>query len=61
MPATLVELAANIVSSHASVNEMSTEELLQEIQKVYSALQQLETAGTVASPADAEPKAPAMT
>ena len=46
MPATLVELAANIVSSHASVKEMSTEELLQEIQKVYSALQQLETAGT---------------
>jgi predicted transcriptional regulator len=61
MPATLVELAANIVSSHASVNEMSTEELLQEIQKVYTALQQLETAGTAASPADAEPKAPVMT
>lgn len=61
MPATLVELAADIVSSHASVNEMSTEELLQEIQKVYAALQQLETAGTAASPAEAETKAPAMT
>ena len=61
MPATLVELAADIVSSHASVNEMSTEELVQEIQKVYAALQQLETAGTVAPPAEAETKAPAMT
>jgi predicted transcriptional regulator len=61
MPATLVELAANIVSSHASVNEMSTEDLLQEIQKVYGALQQLETAGTSAYPANAEPKAPVMT
>jgi predicted transcriptional regulator len=61
MPATLVELAADIVASHASVNEMSTEDLVQEIQKVYTALQQLETTGTVAPPADAEPKAPAMT
>lgn len=60
MPATLVELAADIVSSHASVNEMSTEELLQEIQKVYAALQQLETAGMVAPPAEAEAKTPAM-
>lgn len=60
MPATLVELAADIVASHASVNEMSTEELVQEIQKVYAALQQLETGGTVALPAEAEPKAPSM-
>lgn len=60
MPATLVELAANIVSSHASVNEMSTEELLQEIQKVYTALQQLEAAGTTVQAAETEQKAPAM-
>jgi predicted transcriptional regulator len=60
MPATLVELAADIVSSHASVNELSTEELLQEIQKVYAALQQLETAGTAAPSAEADTKAPAM-
>lgn len=58
MPATLVELAANIVSSHASVKEMSTEDLLQEIQKVYAALQQLETAGT-AAPATVETEAKA--
>lgn len=60
MPQTLVELAADIVSSHASVNVMSTEELLQEIQKIYETLQQLETAGTVAPPAEAEKKTPAM-
>jgi hypothetical protein len=61
MPATLVELAANIVSSHASVNEMSTEELLQEIQKVYATLQQLEVTGaTLESPAESEKKAPTI-
>lgn len=57
----LVELAASIVSSHASVTVMSTEELLQEIQKVYAALQQLETAGTEALPDTEEKKAPVMT
>jgi predicted transcriptional regulator len=62
MPATLVELAANIVSSHASVNEMTTEELLQEIQKVFAALQQLEVSGTTSeSPAESEKKVPTMT
>lgn len=61
MPATLVELAANIVSSHASVKEMSTDELLLEIQKVYAALQQLEAAAsTGAAPAEAELKTPPM-
>lgn len=61
MPATLVELAANIVSSHASVKEMSTEELLQEIQKVHAALQQLEVSGTtLESAGEQEVKAPPM-
>ena len=41
--ATLVELAAEIVSSHASNSPLSTEQLLLEIQKVYAALQALET------------------
>jgi len=40
--ATLVELAAEIVSSHASATKLSTEELLQEIKKVYGTLKQLE-------------------
>ncbi len=61
MPATLVELAANIVSSHASVNEMTTEELLLEIQNVYAALQQLEVSGTTFElPAEPEEKVPTM-
>jgi predicted transcriptional regulator len=41
--ATLVELAAEIVSSHASNSPLSTEQLLSEIQKVYAALQALES------------------
>lgn len=61
MPNKLVELAATIVSSHASVTVMTTEEILQEIQKVYAALQQLETAGTEALPVAEEKKAPVMT
>ncbi len=61
MPNTLVELAATIVSSHASVTVMSTDELLQEIQKVYASLQQLETAETAAPEAVEEKKAPVMT
>jgi predicted transcriptional regulator len=58
--ATLLELTATIVSSHASMSELSSDELLQEIQKVYAALQKLE--GTVAEEAETvEAKAPAIT
>lgn len=42
MALSLLELAANIVSSHASVTEMSTEDLLSEIEKVHAALQKIE-------------------
>lgn len=60
MAPTLLELTASIVSSHAAVSELSTEELVQEIQKIYSTLQQLE--GGVAEAGQAEEqKAPAMT
>lgn len=59
MASTLLELTANIVSSHASVSEMSGEELLQELQKVYSALQKLETV-TGETGEEAEVKAPAI-
>ena len=58
--ATLLELTASIVSSHASITELSSEELLQEIQKVYTALQKLE--GFIAEEAEAaEVKVPAIT
>lgn len=52
---TLVELASSIVSSHASTTPMSTDELLQEIQKVHAALQTLETGKDVAAPEEAKP------
>ena len=42
MASSLIELTANIVSSHASVTEMSGEDLLQELQKVHVALQKLD-------------------
>jgi hypothetical protein len=45
--ATLIELAASLVESHASTTAMTTEELLKEIELVYNALKNLE-AGVVA-------------
>ncbi len=59
MASTLLELTASIVSSHASVSEMSTDDLLQEIQKVYASLQKLE--GVVAEgAAETEAKGPTI-
>lgn len=43
MAATLLELTASIVSSHASMSKLTREELLQEIHKVYASLQKLES------------------
>jgi predicted transcriptional regulator len=60
MAATLLELTTDIVTSHASVSAMSTEDLIQEIQKVYNTLQNLEKGETVVSTAE-EPKAPQLT
>jgi predicted transcriptional regulator len=45
--ATLIEMASEIVSAHASASQMSTEELLTEIQKVHTALKSLEAGQTV--------------
>jgi predicted transcriptional regulator len=59
MAPTLLELTASIVSSHASMSEMTSEELLQEIEKVFVSLQKLEGAGAEAL-APAEAKAPAI-
>ena len=58
MSTTLLELTAEIVASHASTTAMTSEELLQEINKVFSALQQLE-GGTVA-PETEEVKQPTI-
>ncbi|HMN03106.1 MULTISPECIES: MucR family transcriptional regulator [Geobacter] len=61
MAPTLLELTASIVSSHAAVSELSTEELVQEIQKVHATLQQLEGGAAAPEAAAEEAKAPAMT
>ncbi len=58
--ATLTELAAEIVSSHASATAMSSDELLQEIRKVYETLKQLES-GVAEEVVEEEEKKPALT
>jgi predicted transcriptional regulator len=60
MASTLLELATNIVSSHVSVSEMTTEELLQEIQKVYATLQKLESNMPEENVASEEAKSPVL-
>jgi predicted transcriptional regulator len=59
MASSLIELTANIVSSHASVSEMSGEDLLLELQKVHIALQKLE-GETVEGMERGEARGPAM-
>jgi predicted transcriptional regulator len=56
--ASLVEIAAQLVSSHASATPMTSDELLAEIAKVHSALKKLE-AGEPAEPV--EEAKPALT
>lgn len=52
MASTILELTASIVSSHASVTEMTGEELLLELQKVHAALQKLEVVGAEGTPVE---------
>jgi predicted transcriptional regulator len=59
MAQTLLELTASIVAAHASINEMTGEELLLEIQKIHASLQKLE-AGEPAVEAAPEKKGPAV-
>ena len=60
MTATLVELTAGIVSSHAAGTEMSGDELIQEINRVFTTLKKLESEGAVAAEGAVAPGAPAM-
>ncbi|HBG07642.1 MAG: MucR family transcriptional regulator [Geobacteraceae bacterium GWC2_58_44] len=60
MASTLLELTANIVSSHASVTEMSGEDLLLELQKVHVALQKLDVEAGGEGAEKAETKGPAI-
>jgi predicted transcriptional regulator len=58
--ASILELASDIVSSHASTTPMSSEDLLTEIQKVHAALKALEVGKESVVPAAEETK-PAIT
>lgn len=60
MTSSLVELTASIVSSHAVGTEMSSDELIQEINKVFATLKKLEADGAAAETAPAA-GAPALT
>jgi predicted transcriptional regulator len=53
MTSSLVELTASIVSSHAVGTEMSSDELILEINKVFATLKKLETEGAAADAAPA--------
>lgn len=53
--ATLVEIAAQLVSSHASSTPMTSDELLAEIAKVHAALKNLEAGQTVEGVEEAKP------
>jgi predicted transcriptional regulator len=60
MSSLLVELTANIVSSHAASVEMTSDELLQEIQKVYIALKNLDSDTVVEETAGIKDQSPAI-
>jgi predicted transcriptional regulator len=47
----LFEMVAEIVSSHVCTTPMCTDELLEEIQKVYATLQAIETGKGIVTPA----------
>jgi predicted transcriptional regulator len=53
--ATILELASNIVASHASTTPMSSDELVQEIKKVYASLNALEAVMAVEVITDVKP------
>jgi len=61
MTSSLVELTASIVSSHAVGTEMSSDELIQEINKVFATLKKLETEGTTEETPATAPAGPTLT
>lgn len=60
MSSILVELTANIVSSHAASVEMTSDELLQEIQKVYAALKNLDSGDVITEEVTVKDSAPVV-
>lgn len=61
MTSSLVELTASIVSSHAVGTELSSDDLIQEINRVFATLKKLDTDGSVAEASADTSGAPAMT
>ncbi|GFO63653.1 MucR family transcriptional regulator [Geomonas paludis] len=53
--ATLVEIAAQLVSAHASSTPMTSDELLAEIAKVHAALKKLDAGGTLEAEGEIKP------
>ena len=52
---TLIEMTAEIVRAHASASKLTSEELLGDLEKVYTALQRLELGQTAESAEQARP------
>lgn len=61
MTSSLVELTASIVASHAVGTEMSSDDLIQEINRVFATLKKLDSDGAAAETATDTTGAPAMT
>jgi predicted transcriptional regulator len=58
---TLLELTAAIVSAHVSNKQMSSDEMLQELQKVYESLKSLEAGSPAGSETPAPKESPKLT
>jgi predicted transcriptional regulator len=59
--ATLIELTAQIVSAHLSNQQMSSDEMLQELQKVYTSLKALEAGSPIAIESSVSTESPKLT
>ena len=59
--ATLLEMTADIVASHARTAPMTTDDIIQELKKVYAALQSIETGVPAEAQSADEGAAPALT
>jgi len=59
--ATLLEMTADIVASHARTAPMTTDEIIQEIKKVHGALQSIEAGGVIESQTSEEGATPSLT
>lgn len=58
---TLIELTAQIVSAHVSNQQMTSDEMLQELQKVHASLKALEVNSFIASETTHPPETPKLT